>query len=191
MPSAIATLLGMEGIGKSALVTRAMQRLAAHFEAVLFRSLRDAPSCEALLDDCLQVLAPEPLAQAPQSLERRLSLLLEHLRAFAEHPDIVSAVTWDLSGELLVSGGSDGILRWWEIQLAHLYEKTISIEICVRRSAISYDLDRKISGKLLVIWDGAPIHRAQAIKDFLKRGAGKHLHLERLSGYAPELNPRS
>ena len=64
--------------------------------------------------------------------------------------------------------------------LAHLYEKIISREICVRRSAISSDLDRKISGKLLVIWDGAPIHRAQAIKDFLKRGAGKHLHLERL-----------
>lgn len=49
---------------------------------------------------------------------------------------------------------------------------------------------RKISGKLLVIWDGAPIHRAQAIKDFLKRGAGKRLHLERFPGYAPELNPQ-
>ncbi len=49
---------------------------------------------------------------------------------------------------------------------------------------------RKISGKLLVIWDGAPIHRAQVIKDFLKRGAAKRLHLERLPGYAPELNPQ-
>jgi hypothetical protein len=28
---------------------------------------------------------------------------------------------------------------------------------------------RKIAGKLLVIWDGAPIRRAQVIKDFLKR----------------------
>lgn len=49
---------------------------------------------------------------------------------------------------------------------------------------------RKIPGKLLVIWDGAPIHRAQVIKDFLKRGAAKRLHLERLPGYAPELNPQ-
>jgi transposase len=49
---------------------------------------------------------------------------------------------------------------------------------------------RKLSGKLLVIWDGAPIHRAQAVKDFLKRGAAKRLHLERLPGYAPELNPQ-
>jgi transposase len=48
---------------------------------------------------------------------------------------------------------------------------------------------RKISGKLLVIWDGSPIHRGQAVKAFLARGAAKRMHLERLPGYAPELNP--
>lgn len=48
---------------------------------------------------------------------------------------------------------------------------------------------RKIPGTLLVIWDGAPIHRGQPIKDFLQRGAARRLHLEQLPGYAPELNP--
>jgi transposase len=48
---------------------------------------------------------------------------------------------------------------------------------------------RKLRGKLLVIWDGAPIHKGQPIKDFLKRGAAKRLHVERLPGYAPDLNP--
>ncbi len=48
---------------------------------------------------------------------------------------------------------------------------------------------RKISGKLVVIWDGSSIHRGHAIKDFLKRGAAKRLHLEQLPGYAPDLNP--
>jgi transposase len=48
---------------------------------------------------------------------------------------------------------------------------------------------RKIAGKLLIIWDGAPIHGGQSIKDFLARGAAKRLHLERLPGYAPDLNP--
>jgi transposase len=48
---------------------------------------------------------------------------------------------------------------------------------------------RKIAGKLLVSWDGAPIHRGQPIKDFLQRGAAKRLHLEHLPGSAPELNP--
>jgi transposase len=48
---------------------------------------------------------------------------------------------------------------------------------------------RKIPGKLVVIWDGAPIHKGQPIKDFLKRGAATRLQLERLPGYAPDLNP--
>ncbi len=48
---------------------------------------------------------------------------------------------------------------------------------------------RKLHGTLLVIWDGAPIHKGQPINDFLKRGAAKRLHLERLPGYAPDLNP--
>ena len=48
---------------------------------------------------------------------------------------------------------------------------------------------RKLRGKVLVIWDGSPIHRGQAITDFLSRGAAKRLHLERLPGYAHDLNP--
>jgi transposase len=47
---------------------------------------------------------------------------------------------------------------------------------------------RKITGKLLVIWDGSPIHRNQAIKEFLSAGAASRLQLEQLPGYAPELN---
>ncbi len=77
----VVSVLGMGGIGKSALVVHAMRQLAGHFAVVLFRSLRDAPDCSALLDDCLQVLSPEPLGVVPQSLERRLSLLLEELRS--------------------------------------------------------------------------------------------------------------
>ena len=34
-------------------------------------------------------------------------------------------------------------------------------------------LSRRISGKLLVIWDGSPIHRARVIGDFLKREHGQ------------------
>lgn len=48
---------------------------------------------------------------------------------------------------------------------------------------------RKLPGKLLVIWDGSPIHRGHAVKELLARGAAKRLHLEQLPGYAPDLNP--
>lgn len=43
--------------------------------------------------------------------------------------------------------------------------------------------------KLLVIWDGSPIHRSKEVKMFLANGAAKQIHLERLPAYAPDLNP--
>src|SRR5258708_5517055 len=49
---------------------------------------------------------------------------------------------------------------------------------------------RKLPGKLLIIWDGSPIHRADVIKQFLASQVGQRVHLERLPGYAPELNPQ-
>jgi transposase len=48
---------------------------------------------------------------------------------------------------------------------------------------------RQIRGKLTVVWDGAPIHRCQQVKAFLAAGAATRLHLVRLPGYAPDLNP--
>ena len=38
---------------------------------------------------------------------------------------------------------------------------------------------------LIVIWDGATIHRSQAIKEFLARKKGR-VHLVDLPGYSPE-----
>src|SRR2546426_988759 len=77
----VVSVLGMGGIGKSALAVTAMHRLAAQFEVVIFRSLRDAPACSALVEGCLQVLAPNVLRELPDSLEERLRLLMEQLRA--------------------------------------------------------------------------------------------------------------
>jgi transposase len=55
--------------------------------------------------------------------------------------------------------------------------------------AFLQQLLRQIPGKLLVIWDGAPIHRCRPVKEFLAAGAAARLWLERLPGYAPDLNP--
>lgn len=55
--------------------------------------------------------------------------------------------------------------------------------------AFLHHLLRHIAGKLLIIWDGASIHRGQAVKDFLAAGGSERIHLERLPGYAPDLNP--
>ncbi len=46
-----------------------------------------------------------------------------------------------------------------------------------------------IAGKIVVIWDGAAIHRCRAVKDFLSGGAKGRVHLEALPAYTPEVNP--
>lgn len=48
---------------------------------------------------------------------------------------------------------------------------------------------REVPGRMVIIWDGAPIHRSHVVKDFLALGGAERLHLERLPAYAPELNP--
>jgi transposase len=48
---------------------------------------------------------------------------------------------------------------------------------------------REVAGRLVIIWDGAPIHRSHVVKAFLANGAAARLHVERLPAYAPELNP--
>lgn len=48
---------------------------------------------------------------------------------------------------------------------------------------------KRIAGNVLVLWDGAPIHRSAAVRDFLTTLPHGRLHLERLPAYAPELNP--
>jgi transposase len=48
---------------------------------------------------------------------------------------------------------------------------------------------REVPGQMVLIWDGAPIHRSRTIKEFLAHGAAPRIHLEPLPAYAPELNP--
>jgi transposase len=50
-------------------------------------------------------------------------------------------------------------------------------------------LHRQIRKPMLVIWDGAPIHKGHLITDYLRSGAARYIQLEKLPAYAPELNP--
>ncbi len=77
----VVSVLGLGGIGKSALAVSLMHRVADQFDRVIWRSLRDSPSCESLLADCIQVHAPQPTRQMPSTFDQRLSLLLEYLRS--------------------------------------------------------------------------------------------------------------
>jgi transposase len=50
-------------------------------------------------------------------------------------------------------------------------------------------LIRHVGPRLLVIWDGSPIHRRKEVKQFLASAIGQGVRVERLPPYAPDLNP--
>jgi WD40 repeat protein len=98
-------VLGLGGIGKSALAVSVMHQVAERFEVVIWRSLRDAPACEALLDGCLQILAPQPHGQALVDLEQRLDLLFDYLRGRR------ALIVFDNLETLLEEGADTGRMR--------------------------------------------------------------------------------
>jgi WD40 repeat protein/predicted ATPase/transcriptional regulator with XRE-family HTH domain len=77
----LVSVVGMGGIGKSALVVVVMRQVAPQFDTVIWRSLRNAPSCETLLDSWLQTLSPRSLLSTADALDARLHLLMEQLRS--------------------------------------------------------------------------------------------------------------
>lgn len=76
----VVSILGMGGIGKSALAVTLMQRVADEFDAVIWRSVRDAPPPESLRDELVRLLSPEPLTLTLDMFEQQLNLLFEFLR---------------------------------------------------------------------------------------------------------------
>ena len=49
-------------------------------------------------------------------------------------------------------------------------------------------LQRHVHGRLLILWDGAPIHRSVLVRNYVASTRGR-IVVERLPAYAPELNP--
>jgi transposase len=68
----------------------------------------------------------------------------------------------------------------------HCQDRALNSEAVV---AFLEHLRREVPGRMVLIWDGAPIHRSQLIQPFLANGAAPRLPRERLPAYAPELNP--
>jgi transposase len=55
--------------------------------------------------------------------------------------------------------------------------------------AFLHHLLRQTGKRLLVVWDGSPIHRWGAVREYLSQGGAKRIHAEALPGYAPDLSP--
>jgi transposase len=71
------------------------------------------------------------------------------------------------------------------------------IYVLVRRESLNgwhtieflQHLLRHAGPRLLVIWDGSPIHRRTEVHEFLARAPCRGVRVERLPAYAPDLNP--
>jgi transposase len=75
-------------------------------------------------------------------------------------------------------------ITWWNFYF-RLYPGTIHATEVIDFLG---HLLRHLPGKLLVVWDGLPQHRARLVTEFIRAQRGR-LTIEWLPGYAPELNP--
>jgi transcriptional regulator with XRE-family HTH domain len=75
-------VLGMGGIGKTAISIKVAQRLQTEFNYTIWRSLRNAPMVEDLLADLIQFFSQKQETNLPETLGGKISRLLQYLRNF-------------------------------------------------------------------------------------------------------------
>jgi tetratricopeptide (TPR) repeat protein len=75
----VITLIGIGGIGKTSLAITFARQVASHFEAVIFRSLGEAPPLPELLDQLIYSLAV-PQVVVPTHISDKLALFIDLLR---------------------------------------------------------------------------------------------------------------
>jgi WD40 repeat protein len=74
------TLLGMGGIGKTALSVKLARDLQNQFDRVIWRSLRNAPPVEDLLEDVLLTLFDQQQEKLPTGINRLIATLLDQFQ---------------------------------------------------------------------------------------------------------------
>ncbi|GAA6619659.1 NB-ARC domain-containing protein [Scytonema sp. NUACC26] len=77
----LVAILGMGGMGKTALSVKLAQQVQDQFEFLIWRSLRNAPPIEDLLSALLQVLSERQETLLPSDLNGQLSRLIDYLRS--------------------------------------------------------------------------------------------------------------
>ena len=73
-------ILGIGGIGKTALAARLGDNIAADFDLAIWRSLREAPPLNQLMSELVQFLSEFTEIEVPSSSDRSIPRLLYHLR---------------------------------------------------------------------------------------------------------------
>ncbi len=74
-------LLGMGGIGKTSLAVKLVEQVQEEFDYLIWRSLRNAPPIQELLVDIIRFLSNQQEIDLPETIDSKISRLLEHLRS--------------------------------------------------------------------------------------------------------------
>lgn len=97
------------------------------------------------------------------------------LTGFGRHRDKVSTIA-----AVTVAAHRRRVGLYWRTDPEHYIDAAAVV-------AFLRDLLRRLRGKVIVGWDGGSNHKGPLVRELLARYP--RLHLERLPGYAPELNP--
>ena len=73
-------VLGMGGIGKTALVTHLAEQVEDHFEYLVWTSLRNASPLDEVLSNWILFFSDQQVYDLPNEVDKRLSLLIDYLR---------------------------------------------------------------------------------------------------------------
>ncbi|MEH1914193.1 NB-ARC domain-containing protein [Nostoc sp.] len=78
----VVTLLGMGGMGKTALSVKLAEQLQGEFEYVIWRSLRHAPFFYDKVTECIKILSRQQVTTLPASPYEQITCLIEYLRKY-------------------------------------------------------------------------------------------------------------
>lgn len=101
----LVAILGIAGIGKTALSVKLAKGIRDEFESIAWRSLRHAPPVEDMLADLIQSLAKQPESALPKTVGGRISYLMDYFR---KHRCLV---VLDGAESILQSGELAGVYR--------------------------------------------------------------------------------
>lgn len=77
----LVALLGMGGIGKTALSVKLVQQIQGEFEYILWRSLRNAPPFPEIVTDTIKFLSNQQETDLPETANGKVSRLIHYLRS--------------------------------------------------------------------------------------------------------------
>ncbi len=101
----IVAVVGIGGIGKTALAAKLIEQLRDQFIYIFWRSLQNAPPLENVLEKCILFLSNQQNMNLPKGIDDQISLLIEFLR---KHRCLL---IFDNFETVLQSGSQAGIYR--------------------------------------------------------------------------------